>query len=106
MPVEKMTVGAIKAVNRAHGCHFFDRDTMHFFRSKVHGAGYVHGDRVLFVTSEQFVNERSDFREPRKYTVRIMSLETGDVDKIGTFQGHATLEDARAALHEYRGNAA
>lgn len=100
MAPQKMTVTEIKQINREKGCHFFDRDTMRFFCSRVHGPGYRFGEsRVLFVTSEQFVDDWNGYSEPRKYTVRIMDLDTGTVDEIGKFQEYASLLDARAALH-------
>ena len=59
-------IGWIKEANKKAGFHFFDPQTLRFFRSRVHNA--VYGGST-FVTSEQFsFNGRT---EPREYRVRV-----------------------------------
>lgn len=48
------------------GCHFFDRDTMRFFNSRLCASAWIGRDGVYFVTSERFGTE------PRRYSVRVM----------------------------------
>lgn len=78
-------------MTRVCGSHYWDRDTMRFFNSKLE-AVYPSKDRKAscFVTSEKF-----DETTPRKYTVRkLVGCKVGDV---GKFQAHSFLDDARDA---------
>ena len=78
--------------NAAAGHHFFERDTMSFFNSRVEG--FVGGSRKLgayFVTSEQF-----EEGYPRLYTVRVQSSD-GRISTVGDFQQYSTLEAAKVA---------
>lgn len=81
----------LKLYARQHGSHFFDPDTMRFFRSRVGDKMYPAPDGIYFVTSEQY-----DASSPRLYTVRFMN-EKGDISTIGEFQGYAT---GKAAARE------
>ena len=83
----------LKEANRRAGHHYFDADTMRFFRSRLPDS-HVYGGR-FFITSEQF--ECSDgHREPRAYTVRTANLDGSTGADVGGFQEWATLADARA----------
>jgi hypothetical protein len=78
------SVDDIQAIADRAGSHFFDRDTMRFFSSRVLEGVYPalsngesrwesrEGAKFAFVTSE--ANEW----EGRKYTVRILTLESRD----------------------------
>lgn len=88
----------IETAARLAGSHFFDPDTMRFFRSRV-------GERVyngrFFVTSEQ--NDHGGIRspEPRRYTVRVV-IPAGrglrfDIDDCGGFQAFASSAAANSA---------
>lgn len=79
------TITAIKAANRAAGLHFFDADSMRFFRSKVESG--VIGGR-FFVTSEQFVTY-DGVADVRRYTVR-RADDDGAITTVGEFQQHPT----------------
>lgn len=57
--------------------HFFDRDTMRFFGSKL-GPCMWRGERAYFVTSEQPPHGR------RAYSARVMDRD-GDIQTIGRF---------------------
>jgi hypothetical protein len=85
------TIAAIRRRNREFGAHFFDADTMRFFRSRVLPTVHVGTDRAFFVTSEQY-----DDDAPRLYTVRYCTSE-GDCGTVGQFQGHADEPAAQAA---------
>ena len=74
------TITELKEANRAAGGHFFDRDTMRFFRSRVVPIVYAGPGGVYFVTSEQF-----DDNSARKFTVRKFDPATGDVDSVGGY---------------------
>lgn len=75
------TIEDLKAYNANKGCHFFDFDTMKFFRSKVYPEVFVGADGWYFITSEQFEDSEGN-RGQRKYTVRIMR-EDGSIDELG-----------------------
>ena len=83
---------------RAHvkdtcGSHFFDRDTMRFFNSKLHSV-YPGNGISCFVTSEQFVPSQGS-PSPRKYTVK--KIKGCKIDTVGEFQKYSFIDDARAA---------
>lgn len=98
------TITALKRAFRDAGNHFFEPDTMRFFRSKL--ARDLHplpDGRVLFITSEQFIG--SDFiAAPRRYTVRCATfVPVGDgwdvdVSEPFGFQHAATLQEARRMM--------
>jgi len=72
------TMQEIREANRKAGFHWFDADTLRFFRSRIGERVYQGAGGIYFVSSEQFVG--SDGRgKPRAYTVRVFNPETGDV---------------------------
>jgi hypothetical protein len=87
---------------RDSGSHFFDRDTMRSFKSRLHDI-YPGQDGWYFVTSEkhEHYGYSMQINEPRKYTVRRLRVpETLDdlrLDEIGEFQQYPTLNRARTA---------
>lgn len=87
------SIEAMKRANRDAGFHFFDADSMRFFRSRI--APGVIGGR-FFVTSEQYVAVMSNEKGPRLYTVREMRSD-GSIETVGEFQAHRSLGAARNA---------
>lgn len=88
MPYASVT--EIRAANRAAGGHFFDRDTMRTFRTRVELRGKVIGGRY-FLTSD-VLNEN----DGPVYSVRVAS-DSGDVRTAGNFaqhSGYRTLAEA------------
>lgn len=85
------TITDIRRRNRAFGAHFFDADTLRFFRSRILPTVHAGRERAFFVTSEQF-----DDDSPRLYTVRYCTPE-GDCGTVGDFQGHASASAAQQA---------
>lgn len=83
------TIKEIKQANRASGGHWFDPDTLRFFRSRIDST--VYGGRY-FVSSEQY-----DDSTPRLYTVREAKPD-GDVETVGEFQAYATRGEAISAI--------
>lgn len=81
------TIEMMKHHNMCQGFHFFDRDAMRFFRSRI-APGVVHGR--VFITSEQF-----DYQSPRLYTVRALK-DDGSTAQLSEFQQFDTLRQARA----------
>lgn len=78
--------------------HFFDRETMRFFNSRVEEVTHVTAHtktRVLFITSESY--GRYD-TEPPRFTVREFFPATGKVNTIGEFMQYSTLDAAKTAI--------
>jgi len=65
----------------ASGSHFFDRGTIRGFRSKLEPKIFEVPEGVYFVTSERFKSVFSDYKEPRRWTVRLFNLE-GDIRNV------------------------
>jgi hypothetical protein len=74
------TVAELKDMNRAAGGHFFDRDSMRCFRSRVLPNLYAGNGKVYFLTSEANYDGSA-----RAFTVRVFDPATGDVDTFGEF---------------------
>lgn len=94
----KKTIADARAVNRAKGFHFFDRNAMRFFSSKVESQILF---EKYFTTSEQFVREYPRTSEPRKYSIRSIDWETGNVDTWpdhNGFQAYDSKSEAKTAL--------
>lgn len=49
----KMTITELKSRCKNAGCHFFDRDTVRFFGTRMYGAVSVEGDVAYFATTKQ-----------------------------------------------------
>lgn len=79
--------------------HFFDKDTMRFFSSRVSELMWKKGSDIYFITSEQ---DRGQTGSVRSFTVRKIDAD-GDINKIGEFQGHANLSDARREIKDIIG---
>lgn len=73
--------------------HWFDKDAMRFFRSRVATFALLHNGKAYFTSSEQFNDE-----SPRLYSVRVCTMETGDINTIGEFQQYKTADAARRAI--------
>lgn len=77
--------------------HFFDADTMRFFKSRLlsHVVTLASGD-VVFITSEA-----ASGPVRRRYTVRVLRSH-GEIDSVaGGFQEHSTIKQALAAMNRY-----
>lgn len=87
-------------VTRA-GSHFFDRDAMRAFRSRMDDYTYAAPDGWYFVTSEKHVAHTSyaSINEPRMYTVRFLDIHDNDLrlSELEAFQYFPTLQRARTA---------
>ena len=72
--------------------HFFDRDAMRFFNSKVYDGFYF--DRFI-ITSE-----KQSHAHDRRYSIRII-CPTGDIDTIGEFQEFASKRQAETFINKH-----
>ena len=75
------SISELKTMHKAAGGHFFDRDSMRCFRSRVVPRIFNGPGGVYFVTSEA----DSDDSE-RLFTVRIFDPKEGDVNTFGEFR--------------------
>ena len=83
--------------------HFFDKDTMRFFSSRVSELMWKDANRnIWFITSEQDKGTTQHAGSTRAFTVRKID-ESGDINKVGEFQGHSTLSEARQAIKDIIG---
>lgn len=86
------TLENAKRLNDINGLHFFEPNTMKFWRSKVHGR-MIEGK--YFITSEDNYNHTS-----RRFTVRVFNWETGTVSTLGEFQEFKTKADAQYRINK------
>ncbi len=84
-----MGIDGLKRYATAQGNHFFDPSSMRFFNSRIGAYDLVSG---LFISSEKGPDN------VRKYTIRKLDYETGNVDTIGKFQQYSTLAQAKRAF--------
>ncbi len=85
------SIRMIEHANASAGFHFFDPDTLQFFRSRVHDTVY---GAATFVTSERPPNG------PRRYTVR-EARPDGSIDTVGEFMAYGTSLAAHAAAYRH-----
>lgn len=83
--MRKFSISKAIRANRKAGGHFFDDDTIRWFRSDIDDTVY----EFFFVTSEQF-----DDDSPRRFTIRAINWDTGSIVTFGAFGQFEDLEDA------------
>ena len=90
------SIADMKAMNVAIGHHFFDKETMKHWGSKIHG-GVRHG--CYFITSEPTAEINST---TRTYHARIMS-KAGAIKSVGGDFGHGatTLAEAKERIETH-----
>lgn len=86
----KRTMADIRLQNKAIGNHFFDRDSMRFFDSRIE-SGLL--DNKYFITSEQF-HGSDGYSESRKYTIREAKPD-GKIETIGEFNSFKSKLEAK-----------
>lgn len=101
------TMNEIIEASQNRGGHFFDRQTLQFFGSRVHNT--VYGGRY-FITSEQDKGVRlSDGKHvqawdgERRYTIRVCDDE-GFINTVGEFGGFTSLVAAESAIYKMLGS--
>ncbi len=77
--------------------HFFDADTMRFFSSRISELAWKIDENIYFITSEADKGPYKHQGSVRAYTVRKCDIN-GDIDTVGKFQEHETLNDARKEI--------
>lgn len=82
----KMTVSEMKRRNFDAGMHWFSKDTMNFFKTKIAAEP---NSKNYFITSEHSGDGK------RKYTIRHFDEFTSKVRTVGEFMKYPTLEEAK-----------
>lgn len=76
---ELATIGDVERLNSRSGRHFFDADTMRFFKSRIcRDYDLLYGR--FFITTEKY-----DAETPRLSTLRV-ALDDGAIETCGEFQ--------------------
>jgi endonuclease YncB( thermonuclease family) len=88
------TIDEIETAVRSTGSHWFDRDTMRFFGTKVYPEVIDKGRFIYFVTSEKPPHG------PRAYSIRQFDPETATIKTCGEFCGY---KSRQAAYNAARG---
>ena len=73
--------------------HWFDKDTMAFFKCRLDGQVFAHDSKRLFY----FVSSEKGPDDKRKSSIRSYDPTTGKIDTVGEFQQYAT--PSRAKKH-------
>lgn len=89
------TIEAIEQANRAIGHHWFDTDSLRFFRSRVSSRIYPTPSGAFFVSSECGSRQKA-----RRYSVRFCDAR-GRIETIGEFQAYVTARAAHAACERF-----
>lgn len=92
MKPHTLTVSQLKALyaERNPSGHYFDRDTMKFFASKIHKARILQNGDIVFITSE-----KAGFRsEEPKRNVRKLSMN-GKIETMHDFCQISNIEANR-----------
>ena len=87
-----MTISKAIALNKKVGHHWFGREAMNFFSTRIES---VMRRKKYFITSDQ----QGDF-EPRLFTVREFNWATGAVSTKSKFQEFKTREDAYKFINQ------
>jgi hypothetical protein len=85
------TINDIKTAVLVRGSHWFDPDTMRFFKTRVLEGVYQGAGGVYFVTSEKGPSEA------RKYSVRKFTPDTADISTVGEFNEMTRAQAIKAA---------
>lgn len=72
--------------------HWFDKDTLRFFGSRISDQLFYGSKNIYFVSSEVGPHQLK-----RLYTVRQYNPETGAIETIGDFQQYKSMSGAKSA---------
>ena len=91
---------SIEQVKRAHEeiyhGYWFTDEAKRFFDSRWAETATLIGTKAFFVSSDQF-HDRG-YSAPRKYSIRLCDMATGDIRTCGEFQAYASGREAQAAI--------
>jgi hypothetical protein len=101
----RITIQDAIKVNKEKNKHFFDKDTMSFFDSRIEKSVLRFGQ---LIDDKYFVTSEKDEDSPRLFTVREFHRETGSVSTESNLREFNTKEIARQfawCLADEHGNA-
>lgn len=98
-PISRAELVSLETIRRHYqrgegARHWFDRDTMRFFRSRVAAFAYVGPAGIYFVSSERGPDN------VRRYSVREYHAFARDIDTVGGFQAYASRASADRAARK------
>src|SRR3990167_1540889 len=99
--MDYLTIDEIEVMYQpGSGRHWFDADTLRFFRGRLAKGGYRAADgSVYFVSSEQ--NHGMGAPYPRLYTVRRLTGPKGNIETVGEFQQYRSGGTASTAAKTF-----
>lgn len=83
---------SIDEIKRRHRGHWFSKETMNFFKSKIETEGLEIGFSTYFITSE-----KSFAQEKRRFTIRVQN-QNGDICNESELAAFSSLKGAREAF--------
>lgn len=92
-----ISIETVKRINAKFGFHYFSRETLRFFSSRISTCAYQIGNKAYFITSEKNTFTANN---PRKYSIRVMDLTNGNIDTIGEFQEFNSHREAMKQLKQ------
>lgn len=92
-------IDEIKNLAEKNHSHFFDKDTMKFFSSRLSELCWKIEQEIYFITSEADQSYIKHSGSKRAFTVRKCSLN-GNIETVGKFQEFSTVKEARKKIME------
>jgi len=90
-----ISIETVKRINAKFGFHYFSDKSMRFFSSYTSHYAYQIGNKAYFITSEK---NTFTVNNPRKYSIRVIDLTSGNINTIGKFQEFNSNAEAQAQL--------
>ncbi len=101
--IEYIDIKEVIGINARAGRHFFDADTIRFFRSRIDpGAFRLPDGRLIFTESIAGGFSKTEAGRRRVYRINAMDPATGDVSRIAEYSSAGARNKALLAfLKEY-----
>ena len=93
MGYSKFYFTSTEDIKRRHKGHWFSKETMRFFKSRVHEQVY-HGDSLIYFVSSESIGPMSN---ERGYTVRSYCSRTDRVETVSEFNQYRSRSGAHSA---------
>lgn len=93
---QRVLMGEVKrAYGPGEGRHWFDADTLRYFRTKLPGRAIKVESGTYFVTQETSPSGKT------AYTIRRQDPDNGSIGTLGLFHSYETYAEAKSALHSH-----
>jgi len=86
--IKSMQLNEFKILNRKNGFHFFDKETIKFFKSKI----------LNWSETGYFISSEINPEGIKGYTIRKAQFKTGNVKTISRFMEFSSIEDAKTTM--------